>query len=134
MCQEKGDFVQGTELRHGHLSPQGMQGERRAPVPDTLRERGPGHSQALLGCGGICHEAQWGEKVKNMNSHHTMMLVMPVAKKRFTIITNIITNNAKLLLPNILRQSTTRTLINRNIMETKSLEISLDTFHLGYNF
>jgi len=83
MCQEKGDFVQGTELRHGHLSPQGMQGERRAPVPDTLRERGPGHSQALLGCGGICHEAQWGEKVKNMNSHHTMMLVMPVAKKRF---------------------------------------------------
>ena len=57
-----------------------------------------------------------------------------MAKKRFTIITKIITNNAKLLLPNILRQSTTRTLINRNIMETKSLEISLDTFHLGYNF
>ena len=53
------------------------------PVPDTLRERGPGHPQALLGCGGICHQAQRGEKVKNMNSQHRVALVMPVAKKRF---------------------------------------------------
>lgn len=78
--QEKGDFVQG-QVRHGHLSPQGLQGERRAPCPWHLEGEGTGHPQALLGCGGICHQAQQEREVKNMKSHHRVMLVMPVAKK-----------------------------------------------------
>lgn len=57
-----------------------------------------------------------------------------LAKKRFIIITKIITDNAKLLLPNILRQSTTGTLINRNTVETKSLEKSLDYFPFRIQF
>lgn len=38
------------------------------------------------------------------------------------------------LLPSIFRQNTTRTLMNRNIMETEGIEKSLDTSHIAYVF